>query len=428
MSIGSVRLYVVYLITTVILLVSLGCSIFFGQVSDDPVLACSVTVRNINVVAEPGEGALEEPLSSRATPFLAEDGSVLRNYTLVGSGGGCQGSFTSLVAAATDWRIFARERIGVLAAEGSDDNVFGMYPEDVDGWCAVPETLNCADTGEELLWCEAPIASLVSTAALPDCPPLPIEVCRSVECSDGSDCEEAIDFGQIAVGETATERVTISNCAGPGGPTVQVGVDTVDPVGQLSDFVILDAPADDPDANTCHPILGDGQFVTLEPEASCSFTIAFTPQTAGDHGGEIRGLGTDLEGSAEGGSLSFEDVQQAQAFACAPPGEEPDQLCVDDPATPCTGERIVRVTNAGPGAARIESVQIVEQGPTGFTVEPVVFLDNPVVLGADESLDLDIRWCDGNNLEELARLAVRWDAPANDPCQTFRINLRRNCP
>ena len=411
-----------------LLLVSGGCLLTAPPPSDDVVVNCFVTVRNPQVTPEVGDAELEESLSNVTDPFLTADQTPVRRYSVAGTGDGCEGvAFPSVAAANQDWDLFVVDHIQKLAEQGDDENVFGRFAEQVDGWCAVEGTSLCTTTPEVLAYCEEPpLAPVTSAEPLPTCPPPPVEECLAIECDGEGGCTN-LAFGEVGIGASASRQVTVSNCAEEGGPAIDVAVDTIDPLevlGADNPFTLAELPADDPGANTCHPMFGDTESVTLDAGASCGFTVVFAPLDPGAQTAEVRGLDLTLSGTGVGGELAFEDLQTGEALEC---GGQESSICVDDDAAPCTDERLVRVTNVGLGGAEIEAVRIQSQDDDnpGFTVEPQIPPADPVALGAGESLDLDVRWCEAPGAQEQGRLILDWNAPVGDPCQTLSVRLRR---
>lgn len=72
--------------------------------------------------------------------------------------------------------------------------------------------------------------------------------------------------------------MTLTNCGNDTDPATQVTLDgDIDPVNELSDF---DIPISE---NTCHPVNGDNEILTLPAGGSCTSLVVFAPEGSAAH-------------------------------------------------------------------------------------------------------------------------------------------------
>ena len=129
----------------------------------------------------------------------------------------------------------------------------------------------------------------------------------------------------------------------------------------------------------------------------------------------------EARGNALGGALTYSVPGLA---------ENPEFLCFDAAAAPCTPDRVVRLSNAGPGGITLSSVRIETMDPDlppGFVADPTVDATTSVQIPAGDDFDLAVRWCSEPDAHDRARLVV----DSNDPLRpTAMVELRRldSCP
>lgn len=356
--------------------------------SSDPILVCSVTVRNPDAEAAFGvDDVPEQALNSRTGIFLADDGTVLREYyhtqdCIGGDPGGVGYGFSTIADALTDWRLFVRQRIQEVAGDPASSSVFTTFP---GSWCGVPGTLSCIETDSEIGICFRQEA-LTNSLPLPDCPPQP-SACLRIACSGEAPCT-SIDFGEVPTGELLRREVQLTNCGEAGAPAVEIILDgTVNPIGASYDF---DIPIE---TNTCHfAAHGDGTVLELAQGNICNFWVEFTPENAGEHHGETRFISNPgsqshaivLRGTALGGALKYTVPDLPD------PTQIPAELCVDATVDGnCTAAREFVAENPGPGTVSIRALlqdnqgfELVEGGEEFATA-----------IAAGEFTAIRFRWC-----------------------------------
>ena len=369
--------------------------------STDPMLICSVTVRNPDAeVAFGVDEVPEQALNNRTGIFLADDGTVLREYyqtqdCIGGDPGGVGYGFSTNADAVTDWRLFVRQRIQEVAGDPSSSSVFAAFP---GTWCGVPDTLSCILTDSEIGSCFRREA-LTTPAPLPDCPPSPT-ACLRIACSGEAPCT-SIDFGEVPTGELLRREVQLSNCSEADAPPVEIILDgTVSPIGASYDF---DIPIE---TNTCHfAEHGDGMVLELPLGSICNFWVEFTPENAGDHHGETRFISNpgsqshaiELRGTAVGGALKYTVPDLPD------PTQIPAELCVDAIVDGnCTAARDLVAENPGPGTVGIRAFL---QDNQGFELAEGGE-EYATELAAGESAAIRFRWCGAAGDSGRANLVV----------------------
>ena len=380
------RVWIAYAVLAVLVA---GCLLFTADPSDDTTLTCTVTVNNPDAAEASGvEGGPLATLSSSGTGFILPDGSERFVMSLADEGVDCPGTFTSLEAADTFWRLAVEQRIQELAADQT--SIFGLFPT---GWCEVPGTLGCTDTGMSEGFCR-PFAAVTNTVPLPTCPvpPAPVE-CLQITCADTQCGLPRISFDDAPVGESTRRTLVLTNQCAEGGLDVEItGLDgLVRPLdGSLleADFEIFFAAQ-----SACDP-----PTVALSPGESCSFDVVFAPETPGMHRGEtsfitaLRQITLEFEGNAQGGSLEFVPNESV--------------LCMDDlDADGCTDEAQVDVTNLGPGWVNINDVRL--DPAQGF--ELLNLPELPRSLEPNEALSVRSRWCGSPDSREETSLIIDSD-------------------
>ncbi len=387
------------LVALVLLLVGLfpGCGLLIDlDPPDGNLLECFVTLRN-------PDGEVVEVSSRLSEEFLGRDFFLC---TAHGCPDACD--FSTVAAAEADWRNWVQVRLDQVAAiTDPADPLFGSDFRTRPGpWCEVEGTLRCER--REALANRPSCPAAIPTGTPPVCtavPPGP--ACVEVSCPGATPCT-GIAIGDLPVGETTGETVTVSNC---GDVDARVQIDeTVIPLALLADFEIPAA------ANGCRPRDAvesvSGRLLVpaaVDPaESSCSFDVLFRPTAPGDHFGRKRFSSSanptheiDLRGHGVAGSVSVVGPADEICFPGATAG-------------PCTPERSITVTNGGPGAVTVTDVRV-EESPAGSGFELVAPPPPPlpVTLRAGESLTIRVRWCRSAVPLPGAILVIDTDDPDN---------------
>ena len=251
-----------------------SCKLFVGGAipTDANRVECSLLVRSIpEPDADPGTQIAEATVTSRDSGFRAF------YYTT----NQCTPDLThpSSEAIESDWLRRVGDGISVQRTE--PNSIFSLANE----WCHVAATLSCIETDEEVGTCRQVTSSEGEPIpACPDPPDLPdgsLElVCGDEPCSLLVDRGRILlDFGSLDLDQTQERFVDVLNV---GSEPVEVIVDgTIVPITAQADFEV---PLD---SNTCHPSLGNGDFLTLAPDSKCRFAIVFAPQSEGEHRAEV---------------------------------------------------------------------------------------------------------------------------------------------
>ena len=361
-----------------------GCLLFNTSVpSDDTTVTCTVTVTNPAAPAADGVAG---------GPMITMNSSALAIKLMAGGSADCPETHTTRQEADAFWRRAAQQRI--MDLENDPTTPFGMFP---GGWCEVPDTLRCTDTGASDGWCR-PSQAVTNTVPLPVCPtppPQPVEECLQITCADTQCGLPRISFDDVPVGETTRRTLVLTNRCVEGDPNVEVrGLDgLVRPLDGSMQETGFDISIAD---NDCYPFT---PAVSLPPGESCSFEVVFAPQSPGVHRGEtafiaaLRQITLEFEGNAQGGSLEF----------IVPDGPE---LCVDDLGdNGCTPEVQINVTNQGPGGVNVDDVRL--EPDQGFELLDLPEL--PRLLEPDETLSVRSRWCGSPDSREEASLIIDSD-------------------
>ncbi len=413
-----------------------GCGFFIDEfIPRGPSLECTAQVRSADGHVETISSLTHPDFVEIVTSGGTTETAQLREYFLC-EAGSCPAPdacprFSSIANAEADWESWLGLRVRGQTAEPT--SVFGQFE---GPWCLVPDTIVCTEAAFQEGYGDCGL--LPSVDRLPICPdappPPPGDPCLEIACSGGVPCT-SVDFGDLPLGGTATETVTVSNCGATASPDIALVLDgeiLPDLAFGQRDFAVT--------RNDCLPDTPEemlaGEEILTNPlvdavNSRCEFDVTFAPENPREHGAEIA-FRSDLDprhqivlrGNGLGGSLIFEvpDLPDPRAI--------PPAICVDAVVGSCTRSRIVRITNTGPGAVTITDVRLDRGAPNWQVVMPTGAA-LPVTLGpADPPFDVTVRWCTSAPPEELdGQLVIDTNSPDTP---TFLLGLNRQgsgtCP
>jgi hypothetical protein len=397
---------------------------------DGSALECRAVVRSAD--------GQRESVSSLTSPDFVEittlpDGTTetaaIRGYFLCTSGPcpeDCPRGET-VAGAQADWESWLGIRVREKTADAT--SVFGQFE---GPWCLEPDSLRCVDAGP--LPSSLTCGLLPAADRLPVCvgppPPPPGDPCIRIECDGTAPCE-TLDFGSVNLDSPAIRTVVVSNCGGTAAPDISLtlsGDVLADVAFTQGDFAVV--------RNDCLPDTPEemlaGEEILTNPlvdaiNSRCEFEVQFDPANPREHGAEIA-FRSDLDprhsillrGNGIGGALRFE-VPDLPV-----PTSIPEPLCVDALIGSCTRNRIVRITNTGPGAVTITNIQFAIGTPNWEIVAPPAAA-LPITLAAgDPPLDVTVRWCDSPPpVEGRGVLSIDTNAPDTP---SFTAVLQRQPP
>lgn len=327
-------------------------------------------------------------------------------------------SYADAADAEVDWRRWLATRIGEIAAAAPSASLFSMHP---GPWCVVPGTVRCEprERVDRDPSCGPPLVA----APLADCGgmPPPTDQCLELSCRGGAPCS-SIDFGLQPTGSRTAEVVTLRNCGDPTQLPVRVQVDpTVMPITLDAEFEVA--------RNDCAPRtpmeVATGRVLALasvDPaESACELELAFAPANAGLHEARIA-FASDVEpshrillmGQVAGGGLALEGG---------------DVVCLPDaPPGGCSPERVLRLTNGGPGTVTITAIRMADGIGDLFVRRPPP-PSYPIVLApGSPPVEVSLQWCPGGPGVNAGSLVI--DSNADPPFEPRKIAYQdpANCP
>ncbi|WP_435078870.1 choice-of-anchor D domain-containing protein [Halococcus sp. AFM35] len=189
------------------------------------------------------------------------------------------------------------------------------------------------------------------------------------------------DFGDVTVGESSTETVTVEN-EGNGPVTV-------------NETSISGADADE------FEVVGGGADFTLQPQETQQIEVQFTPDSAGEKSGDLT-IDTENDGT-ETVSLSGNGVEEEPGSITAPDSQAFGDVTVGE-----SSDETVTVTNDGGSPVTVSGFGInVNQGSASeFSVVSSPGDDRSFTLAPGESADLGVRFTPDSTGPKSANLYV----------------------
>jgi PGF-pre-PGF domain-containing protein len=182
-----------------------------------------------------------------------------------------------------------------------------------------------------------------------------------------------VEFGNVSVGATATEQVTVTNNGNRSGS-----------VNGLTFF------GDDADAFT-----GTPQSFDLGPGESQTVNLSFTPTRSGDHEAKVTVVTDDVDVGSVGMPLSGTGVTGSL-------GAETDRLSFERTAVGAERAQSITLTNDGPGTLSLDNATVTGPGQAQFSAGSL-----PDTIAPNSSGSLPVTFAPNTTLVQNLNATVR---------------------